>query len=165
MRVVRGESCVWLYFKRCEVTIDRMVRHSTFMFVGLALCVLLGGAGCDERTETLKGPVAVVSGKAPEHGMLGVEFVAEGSRSLEIRDVLPGSEADKAGLVAGERVTSLDGHPVTSFAELVERLRSSRPGTIARLGVSDGAKARLVEVRLMSFGELVALREASKGRP
>jgi S1-C subfamily serine protease len=127
-----------------------------FVVLGLALWTL----GCDDRVETLKGPVAVVSGKLPTYGMLGVEFVADAGRSLEIREVLPGSGAEMAGLVAGDKVTSLDDHAVRNFAEFIERLKVTQPGASARVGIVRGSEAKVAEVRLMSAAEVVAIRAA-----
>lgn len=53
--------------------------------------------------------------------------------------VVDGSPADEAGLMDGDRITAVDGEPVTEPDDLVERIRSAGPGarvvlTVARVG-------------------------------
>lgn len=45
-----------------------------------------------------------------------------------VRQVLPGSPADKAGIIAGDVITSLEGRPVKSMLMLMVNLRTHSPG-------------------------------------
>ncbi len=48
-----------------------------------------------------------------------------------VEDVTPGLPAAKAGIVAGDVITAVDGHPVRSAADLVALTRRLRPGDSA----------------------------------
>ena len=48
-----------------------------------------------------------------------------------VEDVSPGLPAAKAGIVAGDVITAVDGHPVHSAADLVRLTRRLRPGDTA----------------------------------
>ena len=66
--------------------------------------------------------------------MLGVG-VQPGTLSLV--SVLPGSPAAAAGLVAGDTIESLDGHPVTDSTSLQAVLSTLSPGQTVTLEYSD----------------------------
>lgn len=57
------------------------------------------------------------------------------------------SPAAQAGLVAGDRITSIDGVPVTEWRDLTETTRAN-PGSLVILGVSTATGDRTVEVEL-----------------
>ena len=68
---------------------------------------------------------------------------------VRVIDVPPGSPADLGGLQVGDRITAIDGTPVTtlSYQEVVERLRG-RAGTRVEVDVArDGDIVSLVLVR------------------
>ncbi len=45
--------------------------------------------------------------------------------TLFVNDISPDSPAERANLLPGDRVFEVDGHPVATFAEIVERVRES----------------------------------------
>ena len=56
-----------------------------------------------------------------------------------VQEVQPGGPADKAGLKAGDIITSIDGRNIKDGDDLVNEIASRRPGSTARLGyVRDG---------------------------
>ena len=59
--------------------------------------------------------------------------------------VVPGSPAERAGLVPGDRVVRADGEPVQTWEDLVARIRA-RPGVPLRLVVQREGTTRAVEV-------------------
>jgi putative serine protease PepD len=66
-----------------------------------------------------------------------------------VRQVAPGSPADAAGLVPGDVVVGIDGHPVTGSTSLTAWVRSYPPGAKAVLAVVRGdAKTHQVEATL-----------------
>jgi putative serine protease PepD len=95
-------------------------------------------------------------GETPTHARLGVSVTdATSSNGLltgaGVREVNPGSAAEKAGLERGDVVTKVDDQPVSSSESLVATIRGYRPGdTVALTVVSDGNDTRTVEVTLDS---------------
>jgi len=51
-------------------------------------------------------------------GQLGAYFGAPGGTGILVRDVRPGTPADKAGLKAGDVITQIDAKPVKTLGEL-----------------------------------------------
>ena len=58
--------------------------------------------------------------------MWGV-FAIPTLRPLRVANTVDGSPADASGVQAGDLVKTVDGHPVTSFADLIEILKTKRP--------------------------------------
>jgi len=66
--------------------------------------------------------------------------------------VLPGSPAERAGLVAGDRIVAVDGAPVDDFAALVARVEP-RPGARLELTVERGGGTLAVPVDVQTQRE------------
>lgn len=69
-------------------------------------------------------------------------------RGAFVSEVLPGSGSAKAGVKAGDIITSLNGKPLNSFAELRSRIATTEPGTKVKLGLLRNGKPLEVEVTL-----------------
>jgi S1-C subfamily serine protease len=78
---------------------------------------------------------------------LGLVSVQQGEH-LVVTDIRPGSPADRAGVLPGDLITAVDGHPVSSLAALYRRIwLAGTPGAELRLTVVRGAQAREILVR------------------
>jgi S1-C subfamily serine protease len=104
--------------------------------IGTALAVArqieAGGSG----TRAGAGATATTS----SHGYLGVE-VADGADGAEVAGVVEGSPAARAGMTAGDTITSVAGHQVGSVSDLSTVMSSLSPGqrvAVAWVG-QDGA--------------------------
>ena len=91
-----------------------------------------------------------------KRGLLGIKgtemsadiakaFNLDVQRGAFVSEVLPGSGSAKAGVKAGDIITSLNGKPLNSFAELRSRIATTEPGT---LGLLRNGKPLEVEVTL-----------------
>jgi S1-C subfamily serine protease len=68
---------------------------------------------------------------------------------LRVAKTVVGSPADAAGVRAGDLIKTVDGHPVTSFEDLIEILKTKRPweslrATLERDGSSIDVASLLV---------------------
>jgi serine protease Do len=70
---------------------------------------------------------------------------------VPIRFVYPASGAERAGLLPGDRIESLQGTATTSSAQIRELLAGYDPGGKVSLGVRRGAETRTVELTLGSL--------------
>ncbi|MGO9515969.1 MAG: trypsin-like peptidase domain-containing protein [Candidatus Korobacteraceae bacterium] len=85
------------------------------------------------------------------------------NHGLLLEDVAPGSPADKAGLKAGDVITSIGGKPVDNVRQFTLVLYSYRIGQTAEIGVLRDGKETTLEVSVverpddpMRFADLVA---------
>jgi S1-C subfamily serine protease len=70
----------------------------------------------------------------------GLQYRVPGARAgVVIEGVLPGSPGQGAGLAAGDTITSLDGHEVTSVTTLADALFATLPGQRVRIAWTDRA--------------------------
>ena len=83
-----------------------------------------------------------------KRGLLGKAFNLDVQRGAFVSEVLPGSGSAKAGVKAGDIITSLNGKPLNSFAELRSRIATTEPGTKVKLGLLRNGKPLEVEVTL-----------------
>ena len=67
-------------------------------------------------------------------------------------EVLPGTAAARAGLQTGDRIESIDGAEIPSFAEL-RRVVSGKPGQTVQLGVRRDGQVRTVPAVIESAGK------------
>ncbi len=79
----------------------------------------------------------LVEGLPITNGYLGLSAAdASGERTgAQVMQVEAGSPADEAGIEEGDIVTSIDGDPIASSADLVAAVRSREPGTEVTLGI------------------------------
>ncbi|GIE56864.1 hypothetical protein Aoc01nite_22660 [Actinoplanes octamycinicus] len=100
--------------------------------LGFAIPVDLAKSISDEIIET--GTVT--------HAYFGVSVVTVPSGGVYLRSVVPGGPAAKAGLQAGDIITSIDGNPVTSTTDLAAVTLTKNPGdTITVDYTRNGQKA------------------------
>jgi putative serine protease PepD len=93
---------------------------------------------------------ALESGRPPSIGFLGVGGTepASGPPGALITEVQPQTPAAAAGLRPGDLITSFDGEPVTSMAQLAGRVRPTAPGTMVIVEVLRDGRTMRVEVRI-----------------
>jgi S1-C subfamily serine protease len=68
---------------------------------------------------------------------LGIQVQGRGGGGLVVAGVVPGGPAEAAGLQAGDVITSIDGHAVTTPRSLTSYLLTKRPGTTVTIGYTD----------------------------
>jgi serine protease DegQ len=75
-------------------------------------------------------------------------FNLDTQRGAFVSEVMPGSGSAKAGIKAGDVITTLNGNRLNSFAELRARIATSEPGSKVKLGLLRNGKPMTVEVTL-----------------
>ena len=124
----------------------------------VALMLLTGEAGY----RTMTGPIAIVQGPVPRHGMLGLEYAATGDGAATIKNVMPGSGAAEAGLRAGDVIIVVGGTDVRDSATVKRIVEKTKPGDTLSMRIRRGDEERDVSVRLISFERFVELDVASR---
>lgn len=114
----------------------------------------------------MTGPVGIIPAGAEKRGYLGATFSNEPSRSLYIAEVSNAEREGSAQVMVGDRVTSINGRPVATFAEFQQMMADSKPGDSVELAIVRDQQPMTLQVRLRSLSELLAARDAgSAGRP
>ena len=74
----------------------------------------------------------------------------DGSRFLDVRDVIPGGPAEAAGVEVGHRVVRVEGQPIADFGDLEEAIVEIRgkPGTKISLTLEDPDRGILRTLKL-----------------
>ena len=94
-----------------------------------------------------------------KRGLLGIKgsemtpdmakaFNTDAQRGAFVSEVLPKSAAAKAGIKAGDILVSVDGKPVSSFAELRAKGGTTAPGKTLKVGLLRDGKPQEVSVTL-----------------
>lgn len=78
--------------------------------------------------------------------MMGVSLAAGKDNEVRVEAVASGSPAEKAGIVAGDRILSFDGKAVSDVADVVLNVRGKKPGDKANLVLRKDGADRSVEV-------------------
>jgi S1-C subfamily serine protease len=81
-------------------------------------------------------------------GQLGSYFGAPEGEGILVREVNPGSAAEKAGVKAGDVITSLNGDKIHGLAELRSKLAATGEGKTAKLGVLRNKSALTLDVEI-----------------
>ena len=89
-------------------------------------------------------------------GIKGTEMSADIAKAFNLNvqrgafvsEVLPNSGSAKAGIKSGDVIVSLNGKPLSSFAELRSRIATTEPGAKVKLGLLRDGKPMDVEVTL-----------------
>lgn len=97
-------------------------------------------------------------------GIMGTELTPDMAKAFKVNvdhgafvaQVLPGSAAAKAGLKAGDIITTLDGKAISGFAELRYKVSIHSPGDKITLGLLRDGKSQNVVVTLDQSGARVA---------
>jgi S1-C subfamily serine protease len=71
-----------------------------------------------------------------------------GKTGVVVSAVFQGTPADKAGLQAGDVITSIDGEAVSSPDELTKAIHALKPGRTVALQVSSSGREKLVTVKI-----------------
>jgi serine protease Do len=81
-------------------------------------------------------------------GQFGAYFGAPDGEGVLVREVNPGSQAEKAGVKSGDVITSLNGERVRSLGDLREKLAGKREEKTVKLGVLRNKNEMAITVEL-----------------
>jgi serine protease Do len=81
-------------------------------------------------------------------GQLGTYFGAPDSEGVLVREVRPGTPAEKAGIKAGDIIFEVDDQPVKTVNQLRERLRGKREQKTVALGIVRKGSSMSVNVEI-----------------
>ena len=96
----------------------------------------------------------IVKGESLELGYLGIRGNAVEGEDLGvlIAEILPGSPAEEAGLLAGDVIVAIDAEPMYDIAELSAAIKLRRPGETVELTIRRNADLYVVTAVLDALG-------------
>ena len=117
------------------------------------------------RTRVSWSPAVNSDGK-PEPDLRIFAFSASGDSKLRIRITDPSSAWGRAGLHTGDRLVSLDGHPVATATEFRSWLSQLRMGQTARMQIMHNGAVSQVEIPVIGYDRpTVRLDEIADATP
>jgi serine protease DegQ len=150
---VIGYNVLAKYRIEYDLTRDKLVFEPLPKFDPPALVPIGGKGGGDiQSMGPLVKMMAALLGIKPNfdmvpRGFTGIEFAAKDGK-VSVKRVLPGSPADKAGLKAGDVITSVKTVSIDGEKDLVKALEKAGVGTKWRFYVTRGGKEEEVVVEL-----------------
>lgn len=160
--------------QRANVAAGKMIRRKkrfggmSWIFIAVAFFFVISAAASHFAPKFQRAgmTLGVSAPPRPYFGVSGFETTDGGVTFDNVEP--PGGPADKAGLVGGDVITTLDGHPVHSDSEMTGRLTETPIGkTVEIVFIRDGETktTKLTTVSKADFDQLVtAFRRRSEGQ-
>jgi putative serine protease PepD len=90
----------------------------------------------------------LIAGGKVQHAYLGIRVSDTSTSGAQITNVVGGSPAEKAGLKAGDVITSIDGNAITSADDLTSQVGAHKPNDTITVTVTRGGSSKDVKVTL-----------------
>jgi len=136
------------FFARYKMTLDYKAKKITFTPNGFEPPDVL-----EELQETVKGllsgeqPPAKVLVPAAQWGLVAEKAKEDEEAGVTLKEVMPGGAAAGAGLLAGDRLLTLDGRWTDSLADLYTAAGFVKPGTAVKVVVTRDKKEMTFTVK------------------
>jgi len=122
------------------------------LVVSMVIVLVLGGLGIVTAGASEIAPDRSARQQDEGRAWLGVG-ITDSPNGVTITSVEPGSPADEAQLFIGDIVTAIDGTPVESAEDVVDRVGAHAPGDAITLTVERRGTERDIEVTLGTWPE------------
>ncbi|HKP45399.1 MAG TPA: PDZ domain-containing protein [Pyrinomonadaceae bacterium] len=143
----------------------RRLSGMSWMFIGLLLFFVVA-AGLTAIIRPARQGVRVEFATSGPRAMVGVNSFDTTEGGVTFGDVEPpGSPADKAGLVGGDVITTVDGHPVVSDDQMTEILSKAAIGQTFDIVYLRDGEPRTAKLTTISRAEMDQLNRDFRNRP
>jgi membrane-associated protease RseP (regulator of RpoE activity) len=144
----------------------RRMSGMTWMFLGLLIFFIAGGVFTSIINSIRDNVPAKIMQQAAPHSYAGVDDFETTDGGITFANVEPpDGPADKAGLVGGDIITTVDGQPVHSDDEMAEILRRIPIGkTVDVIYIRDG-QTKNTKLTTISREEMKRLEDVFGNRP
>jgi S1-C subfamily serine protease len=143
----------------------RRLSGMTWIFICL-LIFFIGGGIFTAIIKPIRDNIHVQFPQMPPRSYAGVDGFQTTDGGVTFGTVeAPGSPADKAGLVGGDIITTVDGQPVHSDDELTSIMRHTPIGNTLDIGYLRDGDSRNTKLTTISKAELDSLNRDFRDRP
>jgi hypothetical protein len=124
------------FFARFKLTLDYEKKTMTLVPSGYTPPDVMTAM----TTMMIQGAPSKALAPAAQWGVMASKLPGDAADGIDVKSVVPGSAADKAGLKGGDRLLTLDGRWTDSLADLYEAAGHVKPGTTVIVRVRRGGK-------------------------
>ncbi|SMP65989.1 PDZ domain-containing protein [Neorhodopirellula lusitana] len=103
------------------------------------------------------GVVGAAPRKVSHKGRLGIELERISQTGARVRNIIPDSGADEAGLERGDRIIAIDGRNQNDVRQVVSTLNGMFPGEVVQLTIERDGSTVDIPARM---GELAVMQES-----
>lgn len=140
----------------------KSLEHPLVLMTLVWVCFALG---CDDgASRNMQGPIGIVDTNPAGHGWLGVTCASKPVRTLEVIEVMGEGPASLAGILPGDVIVSIDGVDLTTYDELITKLKQTKPRDVVEFHVVRNGQTLSTDVRLSSRLEMMMLPDAVEER-
>ncbi|MFQ3593098.1 MAG: PDZ domain-containing protein [Gemmataceae bacterium] len=129
------------FFARFKMTLDYKAKTMTLVPSGYQPPDIMKA-----MTAALMSPGSKTLAPAAQFGLIAVKETGDTDEGVDLKDVITGSPAAKAGLKRGDRLLTLDGRWTDSVADLFEAASLVKPGESVEVKVKRGDKTLTLSV-------------------
>jgi len=92
-----------------------------------------------------------------EHAALGAMFSDRAGQGVWIRDVMPNSPAQRAGLRVGDRIVKIDSTPTDTYRDVIRVVNRAQPGQSAKITIDRRGANRVIPVTFASHEQIFGM--------
>jgi putative serine protease PepD len=106
----------------------------------------------------------ITTGKA-QNAYVGVNLQASSTGGATVQQVVPSSPASSSGLKAGDTITAVDGHTVSTVNQFIATIADYSPGDTVTFTLANGGSTHSVHVKLGTQPAAAATTSGNTGTP
>ena len=90
----------------------------------------------------------IIAGKTVQHAYVGVELAGNSAGGAQVSVAQQNTPASAAGLQAGDLITAIDGHQITSTDQFIAMIDDYAPGQTVTLTIKRSGQTKQIKVKL-----------------
>jgi hypothetical protein len=134
------------FFARFKMTIDYKAKTMTLVPSGYKPPDVMKAMNAALTGILFAGPQKKALAPEAQWGIAAGKEAGDDKDGVDVKDVVPGSAADRAGLKRGDRLLTLDGRWTDSLADLYDAAGYVKGGTTVKVRIQRGGKEMDLEV-------------------
>lgn len=141
-------------------------RSGGYMGIGFAIPINMAKTIIDQlihKGSVTRGYLGVKI--QPMNKDLAASFGLNDNKGILVAQVEPGAPADKAGILQGDVIVSLDGQPVVNIGDFRNNIATTSPNSTRKIGVLRNKKSLQLQATIGNLNNNVAANKVDKEEP